>query len=81
MFSIPGLGSSELSVLNKGNSSSRQTGHNELHTMLVSIALILIVLWGFGLATGFTLGGIIHVGLVAAICILVWKWVDRASQL
>lgn len=31
------------------------------------IAIVLVVLWGFGLATAYTAGGLIHVLLVLAI--------------
>jgi hypothetical protein len=38
------------------------------HTiMLVTIATILLVLWVLGLVTSFTIGGLIHILLVAAI--------------
>ncbi len=35
--------------------------------MLESIAIILVILWLLGVATSFTLGGLIHVLLVIAI--------------
>jgi hypothetical protein len=35
--------------------------------MLWTIAVILLVLWAFGLASSYTLGGFIHVLLVLAI--------------
>lgn len=40
--------------------------------MLMTIAIVLIILWVFGLVSGTTLGGFVHVLLVvAAIVILV----------
>jgi hypothetical protein len=39
--------------------------------MLYGIILILVVLWALGLATSYTLGGLIHVLLVVAVVILV----------
>ena len=35
--------------------------------MLWTIAVLLVVLWGLGLATSYTLGGFIHVLLIVAI--------------
>ncbi|MGA9534824.1 MAG: lmo0937 family membrane protein [Desulfobacterales bacterium] len=38
--------------------------------MLWAIFVILLVLWGLGLLTGYTLGGVIHVLLVIAIIVV-----------
>ena len=38
--------------------------------MLVTIATILIVLWVLGLATSYTIGGLIHVLLVIAVIMI-----------
>lgn len=38
--------------------------------MLYTIAVVLIVLWLFGLLTSYTLGGVIHVLLVIAIIMI-----------
>ena len=35
--------------------------------MLFTIAIVLCILWGFGLITSFTMGGFIHILLVAAV--------------
>lgn len=35
--------------------------------MLLTIAVLLLVLWGLGLITSYTLGGFIHILLVIAI--------------
>ena len=35
--------------------------------LLLVVAVILVVMWGLGMATSFTMGGIIHVLLVLAI--------------
>ena len=35
--------------------------------MLISIAVLLLILWAVGLVTSYTLGGFIHLLLVAAI--------------
>ena len=41
--------------------------------MLVTIAIVLFVLWLLGLVTSFTLGGFIHILLVAAIIIVLLR--------
>ena len=38
--------------------------------MLWSIALVLIVLWGLGLVTSYTMGGFIHILLVVAVIVV-----------
>ena len=38
--------------------------------MLWTIALILIVLWGLGLVTSYTMGGFIHILLVVAVVVV-----------
>ena len=38
--------------------------------MLYTIAVILIILWIFGLVTSYTLGGFIHVLLVIAVVVV-----------
>jgi hypothetical protein len=38
--------------------------------MLWTIALVLIVLWGLGLVTSYTMGGFIHILLVVAVITL-----------
>jgi hypothetical protein len=35
--------------------------------MLMTIAIILLVLWGLGLVSSYTMGGFIHILLVAAV--------------
>jgi hypothetical protein len=38
--------------------------------MLWTLFVILLILWGLGLLTGYTLGGVIHVLLVIAIVVV-----------
>ena len=40
------------------------------NTMLWTIFVILLVLWGLGLLTGYTMGGVIHALLVIAIIVV-----------
>ena len=37
--------------------------------MLLTIAVILVVLWGLGLVTSYTIGGYIHILLVLAVIV------------
>ena len=39
--------------------------------MLWTIFMILLILWGVGLLTGYTMGGVIHALLVIAIVVMV----------
>jgi hypothetical protein len=38
--------------------------------MLWTLAVILLVLWGLGLVTGYTIGGFIHILIVIAIVVV-----------
>jgi uncharacterized protein (DUF58 family) len=42
-------------------------------TMLETIALVLIALWVLGLATSYTMGGLIHVLLVIAVVVVLLR--------
>jgi len=44
--------------------------------MLLTIALILLVLWGLGLVTSFTMGGFVHILLVAAVVVIVVRLIQ-----
>lgn len=49
--------------------------------MLFTIAIILLVLWLAGLVTSYTLGGFIHVLLVAAIVVFVVQLIQGRRAL
>jgi FtsH-binding integral membrane protein len=44
--------------------------------MIYIIAAVLVVLWLLGLVTSFTLGGLIHILLVAAIVVVLFKIIN-----
>jgi hypothetical protein len=44
--------------------------------MLMTIALILLILWLLGLVSSYTIGGLIHILLVAAIIIFLVRLVQ-----
>lgn len=39
--------------------------------MLETVAIILLVLWGLGLVTSYTMGGLVHILLVIALVVIV----------
>ena len=41
--------------------------------MLVTIAVLLVILWALGMLTSYTLGGLIHVLLVVALVVVVFR--------
>jgi hypothetical protein len=41
--------------------------------MLETIAIVLIVLWILGLVSAYTMGGLIHILLVVAIVVLIFR--------
>ena len=45
--------------------------------MLYTFALVLLILWLLGLASSYTMGGLIHVLLVIAIVILLVNLISR----
>ncbi|MGE5541139.1 MAG: lmo0937 family membrane protein [Bacillota bacterium] len=47
--------------------------------MLVTIAVILLVLWALGLVTSYTIGGFIHLLLVAAIILVLIRLIQGRS--
>jgi len=49
--------------------------------MLWTIAVILFVLWMLGLATAYTMGGLIHILLVVAIVVIVLRVIQGRQVL
>lgn len=47
--------------------------------MLWTIFVILLILWILGLATSYTLGGFIHILLIAAVVILIIRLIQGRS--
>lgn len=40
------------------------------HTMLMTLAIVLIVLWLLGMVSAYTMGGLIHILLVIAVVVM-----------
>lgn len=62
------------------------THHNNLvadnyDSMLYTIAVILLVLWLLGLVTSYTLGGFIHLLLVAAIIVVLIRLIQGRNPI
>src|SRR5262244_537384 len=55
------------------------TEQNGGHTMLWTIAVILLVLWALGLVSSFTMGGFIHLLLVLAIVVVLIRVIQGRS--
>lgn len=45
--------------------------NEKVHSMLYTIAVVLIVLWLLGLVTSYTMGGFVHILLVVALIMIV----------
>ena len=50
-------------------------------TMLWTIAVILLVLWGLGLVTSYTIGGYIHILLVVAVIVVLIRLIQGRKVL
>jgi len=49
--------------------------------MLYTIAVVLVILWLFGLVTSYTLGGFIHVLLVIAVIMILLNFISGRRAL
>ena len=47
--------------------------------MLWTICIILLVLWALGMATSYTAGGLIHILLVVALVVVVFRLIQGRS--
>jgi hypothetical protein len=58
-----------------------KTRHERIHTMLYTIAVVLLILWLLGLVTSTTMGGFIHILLVIAIVIVLLRVISGRNPL
>lgn len=49
--------------------------------MLITLAVLLCLLWGLGLVTSYTMGGLIHVLLVVAVVVVLVRIVQGRRAL
>lgn len=47
--------------------------NERINHMLWTIAVILLVLWALGLVTGYTIGGFLHILIVIAVVVLLFR--------
>ena len=50
--------------------------NEKVHSMLYTIAVVLIVLWLLGLVTSYTMGGFIHILLVVAVIMVLLNLIN-----
>jgi len=53
--------------------------HTEYLVMLETVAIVLLILWALGLVSSYTMGGFIHILLVAALVIVVVRVIQRRA--
>jgi len=58
-----------------------KTRHERIHTMLYTIAVVLIILWLLGLVTSTTMGGFIHILLVIAVVVILINLISGRKSL
>jgi Family of unknown function (DUF5670) len=58
-----------------------KTRHERIHTMLYTIAVVLLILWLLGLVTSTTMGGFIHILLVIAIVVVLLRVISGRKPL
>ena len=49
--------------------------------MISTLLIVLVVLWALGLATSYTFGGLIHVLLLVAIVVVVFRMINERHPL
>lgn len=60
-------------TLEATSADNRGTQKRKVHSMLYTIAVVLVVLWLLGLVSSVTMGGFIHILLVAAIIMILFN--------
>jgi predicted ferric reductase len=55
--------------------------NGKVHSMLYTIAVVLLVLWLLGLVTSYTLGGFIHILLVVAVIMILLNLISGRRAL
>lgn len=53
-----------------GNTTTGKPVNEKVHSMLYTIAVVLLILWALGLVTSYTVGGFIHILLVVALIMI-----------
>ncbi len=50
-------------------------------SMLITIAIILIILWILGIVTSYTIGGFIHIMLIAAVILILVRLIQGRNPI
>ena len=58
-----------------------KSNNERVHSMLYTIAVVLVILWLLGLVSSYTLGGFIHVLLVIAIVMILLNFINGRRAL
>jgi uncharacterized protein DUF5670 len=53
----------------------------QVHSMLYTIAVVLLILWLLGVVTSYTVGGVIHVLLIVALIMIVYNLISGRRAL
>ena len=67
-----------------GRTSNTTTGkpvNEKVHSMLYTIAVVLLILWALGLVTSYTVGGFIHILLVVALIMILINFITGRRSL
>jgi hypothetical protein len=68
-------------TLEAASACNRETNSEKVHSMLYTIAVVLIILWLLGLVSAYTLGGFIHVLLVIAVVMILLNLISGRRAL
>jgi hypothetical protein len=63
------------------NDTDTTTGRPYDRSMISTILIVLVILWVLGLATSYTLGGLIHILLVVAIIVVLLRIINGQNPL
>jgi len=58
-----------------------KSNNEEVHSMLYTLAVVLVVLWLLGLVTSYTMGGFIHILLVIAVIMILVNLISGRRSL
>jgi len=60
--------------LNAAKTIRRHTFHKD--NIMMTLAIVLLVLWGLGMVSAYTIGGLIHVLLVVAVVVMLVRLIQ-----
>jgi hypothetical protein len=64
-----------------GQPTTGKPNNEKVHSMLYTIAVVLLILWLLGLVSSYTLGGFIHILLVVAIVMVLVNLISGRRSL